>query len=127
MQRGIQVPFRVGVSPTLGIRGLIATETIVQGQIIERCPAIIYPKNAAVIAQTVFDHYVFDWDAEHEALALGYSSLCNHSYERNVTVDFDKRKKEIIFSALCTIEPGAELLINYNDDSLEPIDPSYYR
>lgn len=125
MDQGIKLPFCVGISPNLGIRGLIATEKIRQGQLIERCPAIIYPKNTQIIEQTIFDHYVFDWDETREALALGYGSLCNHSYERNVDVEFDYNRKEIVFSALKDIEIGDELFINYNDDSLEPIDPGY--
>jgi len=125
MTTGISLPFNVGVSPTLSIRGLIATEKIAEGQIIEKCPAVIYPKNEEIIEQTVFDHYVFDWDETHEALALGYGSLCNHSYERNVQVDYDFETKEIVFTALREILPGEELLISYNDDSLEPIDPGY--
>lgn len=125
MTAGIKLPFCVGLSPTLGIRALIATEQISKDQIIERCPAIIYPKNPQVIEQTIFDHYVFDWDDTHEALALGYGSLCNHSYERNVEVDFDYDASEILFIALRDINFGEELLINYNDDSAEPIDKDY--
>lgn len=125
MTQGIKLPFKVGISPTLGIRGLIATEDIKKGQITERCPAIVYLKNKDLIEQTIFDHYVFDWDEKHEALALGYGSLCNHSYERNIDVDFDFEKKEIIFTALRDINEGEELLINYNDDSMEPIDEKY--
>jgi hypothetical protein len=125
MSEGIKLPFRVGVSPSLKIRGLIATEVIAAGKVIERCPAIVYLKNTPIIEQTIFDHYVFDWDETHEALALGYGSLCNHSYQPNVKVDFDLEKKKIIFSARQEIEPGEELLINYNDDSQEPIDLGY--
>jgi SET domain-containing protein len=125
MSTGIKLPFRVGDSPTLKIRGLIATELIHKDQVIERCPSIVYVKNTPVIEQTIFDHYVFDWDETHEALALGYGSLINHSYERNVGVDFDFEKKEIIFTALRDINVGEELFINYNDDSREPIDPGY--
>lgn len=125
MKDGIKLPFRVGISPTLKIRGVLATKKIRQGQVIERCPAIIYPKNQSVIELTIFDQYVFDWDEQHEALALGYGSLLNHSYERNVEVDFDKNKGEVIFKALREIKAGEELLINYNDDSLEPVDQGY--
>lgn len=125
MNNGIALPFKVGVSPTLKIRGLIATERIAANKIIERCPAIVYLKNAPVIEQTIFDHYVFDWDEKHEALALGYGSLCNHSYEPNVKVDFDYKKREIQFIAKRDIESGEELMINYNDDSKDPIDPGY--
>lgn len=125
MNTGIRLPFRVGVSPTLGIRGIIATEKILQDQVIERCPAIVYVKNTPIIEQTIFDYYVFDWDNTHEALALGYGSLINHSYEQNVKVDFEMEEKNIVFTAIRDIQIGEELFINYNDDSAEPIDPGY--
>lgn len=125
MNQGIKLPFCVGLSPTLGIRGLIATEKIDKGIVTERCPAIVYVKNPEIIEQTIFDHYVFDWDENHEAMALGYGSLCNHSYLPNMMVDFDFENKLIIFTALRDIVIGEELLINYNDDSGEEIDPGY--
>ena len=125
IKHGIVLPFQVGISPTLGIRGVLATESIKKSRIIEQCPALIYPKNPKIIEQTIFDTYVFDWDKNHEALALGYGSLFNHSYSPNVRVDFDSDKKEIVFTALRAIAQGEELLINYNDDSTEPIDPEY--
>jgi hypothetical protein len=127
MKDGIRLPFRVGVSPSLKIRGLIATEKILKGRVIERCPAIVFVKNPKIIEQTIFDHYVFDWDETHEALALGYGSLCNHSYERNVEVDYDTEGRYIIFTAIKDIEIGEELFINYNDDSYDPIDSDYLR
>lgn len=122
---GIHLPFRVGISPTLGIRGIIATEYIPAGTMIERCPALVYEKDTPVIEKTIFNYYVFDWDDTHESLALGYGSLCNHSYEPNVEVDFDMDAPEILFIAKKDISPGEELLINYNDGSTEPIDPGY--
>lgn len=40
-------------------------------------------------------------------------------------VDFDFENKLVVFTALKDIEIGEELLINYNDDSDESIDPGY--
>ncbi len=125
MSIGINLPFVVGISPTLSIRGLIANEKISKNQIIEQCPALIYRKNPEVIEQTIFDNYVFDWDEQHEAMALGYGSLCNHSYTPNASVDYDMKANEVIFSALRDIEIGEEIMINYNDDTGEEIDVSY--
>lgn len=125
MSKGITLPFRVGISPTLHIRGLIATRKIKKDEVVERCPAVVYPKKPHIIAQTIFDHYVFEWDDTHEALALGYGSLCNHSYERNVYVDFDYDTKEFFFTALRDIVEGEELLISYSDDEEHPVDADY--
>jgi len=122
---GINLPIRVSVSPKLKIRGVLSTRKINKGEVIERCPAIIYKKKPEIIAKTIFEYYVFEWDKEHEALALGYGSLYNHSEEANVLVDFDKEKREIIFLAAREIDEGEELTIHYNDGDEEPIDPGY--
>ena len=37
----MEIPLRVGVSPTLNIRGLIATRDIKKNEVIERCPLIL--------------------------------------------------------------------------------------
>jgi SET domain-containing protein len=125
MTQGIQLPFYIDTSPTLGIRGLLASQEIKKGSVIETCPTIIYKKNTPVIEQTVFDHYVFDWDENHEAMALGYGALYNHSETPNVEFDFDTEKKTIIFAALRDIAKGEELMINYDSETDEPIDPGY--
>ena len=125
MAIGIHLPFTVGVSPTLHIRGIIATEKIAKDQEIERCPAIIFPLNDHA-DHTIFANYVFGWDATHEALALGYGSLMNHANEPSVEVDFDVETKEIIFTAKHVIKAGEELTIHYHDGSEEPVPDSYF-
>ena len=124
MNTGIMLPFKVGVSPTLHIRGIIATEEISAGQLVERCPAIVYQSNEHA-DQTVFSKYVFEWDATHEALALGYGSLMNHAEAPNVEVDFDTKRREIIFTAKREIHAGEELTIHYNDGA-EGVDEGYF-
>lgn len=120
MNSGIKLPFCVGMSPTLGIRGLVATEKISKDQVVESCPAIIFTKNPKIIEQTIFDHYVFDWDETHEALALGYGSLYNHSKQPNVKFELDMINKLVVFVAISNIEIGEELLINYDSTADEP-------
>lgn len=57
--------------------------------------------------------YVFVWDEEHIAIALGYGSLYNHSYAPNARyVDDDPCVKR--YFALRDIMAGEEITINYN-------------
>jgi SET domain-containing protein len=47
------------------------------------------------------------------AVALGYGSLYNHSYQPNARYD-DESGKTKVFSALRDIAPGEEIVVNYN-------------
>ncbi|MFA6005716.1 MAG: SET domain-containing protein-lysine N-methyltransferase [Patescibacteria group bacterium] len=125
MGEGIKLPFRVGISPTLHIRGLIATEDIKKGTVIERCPAVVYKRDDEHVEKTIFSRYIFDWDDEHDSLVLGYGAVLNHSYNRNVEIDFDYGKKEVVFTTIQDVRSGEELFLNYNDDEPNPIDPKY--
>lgn len=123
----MKLPIYVGISPTLHIRGIIAEENIKKGQIIERCPVIVYTyEEAEIIRPTLIEQYSFAWDDTHEGMVLGYGSLYNHSYTPNVEVDFDYPNVEAFYTALCDIRAGEELFINYNAETDEPIDEKYF-
>ena len=122
----MNLPIIIGISPNLHIRAVIASENIKMNKVSERCPALIYSiSERQYISKTVFDNYYFEWSEKEDAIALGYGSLVNHSYNPNAYVDFDYENKEIIFIAKRDIEKDEEIMINYNDDSAEPIEESY--
>lgn len=57
------------------------------------------------------DGYVFGWGEGATALALGYGSLYNHSYDPNATtVETDD---ELVITAVRDIAAGEEIFINY--------------
>jgi SET domain-containing protein len=113
----MHLPFAVGVSSTLHIRGLLATEDIKKGQIIERCPLILIPySQEEVIDKTILKKYYFEWTREYIAIALGYGSLINHSYTPNVKYFHDYKNTLLTFRAIKAITAGEELFINYNWD-----------
>ncbi len=61
-------------------------------------------------------NYYFSW-GEHRrqaAIALGYGSLYNHSYDPNATYVKQIPGMTIDFIALRTIPKGTEILVNYN-------------
>jgi SET domain-containing protein len=96
-------------------RGVFARRPIAEGEIIERVPVIVLP--AGQVGEEPERHpladYVFEWGPRTVALALGYGSLYNHSYEPNARYeDIGGRTK--IFIALRDIPAGEEITVNYN-------------
>ena len=98
-------------------RGVFAARKIEAGEIIEICPVLVFPKSQlADLRKTIFDDYYFDWGNEGDfyALALGYGSLYNHSYEANADYDMDFESDTIDITCIREISPGEEITINYN-------------
>ena len=103
-------------------RGVFTTADIKKNNIVEICPMLILKKkDLKHINETILYEYFFEWTNGCPALALGFGSLYNHSYQPNVGVFFDKNKYQANYRALKDIKKGEELLINYNgyDDSPE--------
>ncbi len=98
-------------------RGVFARRPIEKGEVIERVPVIVlqaeevgeYPKERGLGA------YVFEWGRGTVALALGYGSLYNHSYEPNARYNFPGRRT-MHFVALRKIASGEEITVNYNGE-----------
>ena len=98
-------------------RGVFARRSIAEGEVIESCPVLVVPaeevRNGA--AWTRLGEYRFDWGRGTVALALGYGSLYNHSYEPNAHYeDIGGRTK--LFVALRDIQRGEEITVNYNGE-----------
>ncbi|MBM7655397.1 SET domain-containing protein [Neobacillus cucumis] len=100
-------------------RGIFATRNIEKGELIHEAPVIISPsKEYKNLRKTVFIEYVFWWgeNLEECALALGYGSLFNHSFQPNALYKLNLANKTIDFYAHTNIVEGEEILINYNGD-----------
>ncbi|MFA6410729.1 MAG: SET domain-containing protein-lysine N-methyltransferase [Candidatus Buchananbacteria bacterium] len=105
-------------------RGIIATQDILAGQIIEICPIIILSqKDTDYIRQSsdFLNFYYLEQTAINKAcLMLGYGSLYNHnSKDPNADIDYDtdEIKNYVIFKALEDIKAGQEITYNYDYDS----------
>lgn len=95
-------------------RGLYATKNIKKGQVVELSPVIpLTGWEHDHLKSTVMNTYVFEWDSDGAALALGFGSLFNHSQDCNVTYDSLLKSKQIKFTATRNIKKGEQLLINY--------------
>jgi uncharacterized protein len=117
---------RIGVLPSPGKgRGVVAIAPIQTGDLIERSPVLIIPPEDRVVTdQTVIFTYVFMWEHDtieedlykhsgRAAIALGFASLLNHSYNPNCI--FIRHIDDFIIDIVAKkdIQAGDELSIDY--------------
>lgn len=105
-------------------RGVFARRPIGEGEVIERVPVVVL--DAAELRNPDgwigLASYCFLWDTGRYALALGYGSLYNHSYQPNARYD-DAGRMTKVFTALRDIAAGEEITVNYNGEpnDLSPV------
>lgn len=101
-------------------RGVIATQAIANGELVERAPVIpIAMKDSECPG---LNDYAFAWGEDVPgfepgkecAIALGYIGLYNHSASSNVRLERHYSDNEMSIHALRDIAPGEELTIDYD-------------
>lgn len=98
-------------------RGVFTGKALRKGDVIEICPVIaIPPHEIEIIDKTVMYNYYFLWENNQAAIALGYGSLYNHSYEPNAEYIMDYEDQVLIIKALRNISAHEEITFNYNGD-----------
>lgn len=103
----------------LGGRGVFTAEPLEAGSLIEICPVIVLPEeDLPTIHGTGLHDYYFLWEEDQKkcAIALGYGSLYNHSYQPNARYDADYEGQTLEFFTLEDIEAGSEITVNYNGE-----------
>lgn len=97
-------------------RGIFASRKIKKDEFIEEAPVIVIPKTEwKLMRGTILLNYVFRWRGD-KALALGYGSLYNHSYNPNAKFIINFKNQSIDFFARGDIQEGDEITVNYNGD-----------
>jgi SET domain-containing protein len=124
IRSGDRVPLRVATLGRRG-RGIVADAPIAKGALVERSPVLIIPHaDRRAADDTIVFTYVFMWEHgtveedlyNHEgraAIALGFTSLLNHSYTPNCEFIRHIDDLAIDLVALRAIDPGEELTIDY--------------
>lgn len=106
-------------------RGIVARRPIGEAELIERAPVLVIPAEDRIRTDpTIIFTYVFMWEHgtteedlyRHEgraAIALGYTSLLNHSYSPNCS--FIRYIDELFIDIIAArdIAAGEELTIDY--------------
>ncbi|OWY22254.1 SET domain-containing protein [Sphingobacteriales bacterium UPWRP_1] len=109
----------VNISPGKG-RGVFAAHPLKAGEIIEICPVLVLPpNNRPQIDNTKLYDYYFLWgeDQSEIAIALGYGSLYNHSYQPNAEYEADYDSNTLTFICYKDIDADEEITVNYNCDT----------
>ena len=98
-------------------RGVFCGEDISADSVIEVCPVIVIPaKEMEALKSTNLYNYYFEWgeDRTNGAIALGFGSLYNHSYEPNAVYEVDDEFEHLSVYAIKDIPAGTEITFNYN-------------
>lgn len=90
--------------------GVFANELILPGEIIEECPLLLLTENPKPLRE-----YVFEWDDNKTALALGSGSIYNHSDTPNASFTLGRDQILRIYASK-PIYCNDEILINYGKD-----------
>ncbi len=108
-------------------RGIFAKELIQAGEVLSICPTIAFPADEnAIIAATKLAQYTFQGRGTI-FLALGISSLFNHSSRANAYAMFEHSlTTDLTIKTNYTIKKGAQIFINYAY-SLKTNDKTYQK
>ena len=101
--------------------GAHAAVDVPAGTVFERVPVIVLPSEEILEStdDSVLANYVFDWGKGTVAVALGFGSIYNHSFQPNARYD-DEGQQTKIFTALVDIQAGDEITVNYNGHEEDP-------
>jgi SET domain-containing protein len=100
-------------------RGVFTTRNIPAGTVIEISPVIeLSPKERKQIEGTKLFHYIFEWGKSKRkaAMALGYVSMYNHSFEPNCEYEMDYDHGNMTVRTIKPVKKGEELCFSYNGD-----------
>lgn len=108
---------KIGISPKLKIRGILASENISIGEVIERCPLILVNvKEEEYLEKTKLREYYFLYNNKYHCIVLGYGSLYNHSFTPNAKIYRDYKNKLLVFKAIKNIKKGEEITYKYMEE-----------
>ena len=107
------------ISPKKG-KGVFTKRNIKKGTLVEIGHVILIPNEEYErISETIFYHYVFEWDDPSKpelqtAIAFSKCQYFNHSYKPNLKYVYDYENQTIEYTALRGVNKGEELTVNYN-------------
>jgi uncharacterized protein len=117
------VPPSIVIRDTGTARGLgvFAVRPFSAGELVERCPVILFEARDFASLPQDFKRRTFDWSGliakrrGQLAFPLGYGTLYNHSNPANLSYSGLRSTTVLMFVANQTIQAGVELTINYDE------------
>jgi SET domain-containing protein len=96
-------------------RGIFASKSLKKDEIIELCPIVLLKGEGIKLRKSELYNYYFLWDKQPDAaIALGFGSIYNHSYNPNATYKKHLKDEIVEFIAIKKIKKDEEITINYN-------------
>lgn len=98
-------------------RAVFTNEALEAGTLLETAPVIVMTgEERKLIDQTRLHDYIFVWGDENDqcAMALGWISVYNHSYQSNAEYYMDFETEQMFVKTVWPIAAGEEVTINYN-------------
>jgi SET domain-containing protein len=107
---------KVRVTKSMG-RGMFATEAIKKGVCVHSAEIVLF-KCSEIQRIKKLGQYVYNFDSTHSALALGYGSLFNHSFNSNLCAQYREKSDRWVLTYIATrdIKKGEQLFIYYGAD-----------
>lgn len=105
-------------SPGKG-RGVFAQRNFRKGEVIETCPFIVLPSeeiDSLELTKLYNYYFAVDPDSKDAAVALGYGSRYNHSYNPNARYYKDFDNSLLKYVCIRDIQEDEEITINYHCD-----------
>jgi SET domain-containing protein len=97
-------------------RGVIATQVIHAGAVIDVSPVVLVPPipDEGQQGNHPIENYQFNWDNLAHAVVMGPTSFCNHSSNPNCSFHELRETNQMLLMAIDRIFPGEELTIDYD-------------
>ncbi len=122
----IEIPSKIKIVDIKGKgRGVVATQKIEKGEVIETCPIIVLSQKECDFIEKEGNnailnyYYLFQGDLGRCCIMLGWGSIYNHDLNPNADIDYPdiKEEKYLQFKAVRDIEVGEEIVFNYEFDN----------
>ena len=97
--------------------GVFAARDFEPGEVLEVCPVLLVKRSELDhLDRTSLRNHYFEWKGGGGALAMGYGSLYNHSWDASARAEHDFEEGTLTYTTVRRIRKGEEITINYTGE-----------